>query len=84
LLSDYCDFGRSTSRAMIVGAAMMQVRTIAELATASIRNEPASSPAASNPKAAASTTSDALAMLIVLILLLRVNALMLRNVNGVR
>ena len=80
----YCGFGCSTSRAMIVGVAMMQVRTIAELAMARIRNEPASSPAASNPKPTASTMSDPFAKLVVSILFLRVSDLMLTSMNGVR
>ena len=56
---------------MIVGAAMMQVRTIAELATASNKNEPANSPAASNANATASTDNEARAMLATRILLFR-------------
>ena len=69
---------------MIVGAAMMQVRTIAELATASNKNEPANSPAASNARAAASSSSEPFARFVTLILLLFVRALMPTNVNGVK
>lgn len=70
--------------AAIVGAAIMQVRTIAELATASIRNEPTNSPAASNARAAASSKSEPFATLVTLILFLLVRARMPTSVNGVR
>lgn len=63
-------FGRSIARAAIVGTAMTQTRTIAELATASSKSEPANSPAPSSANATASTANETRAILVIRIFLL--------------
>ena len=84
LSSSYLGLVRSIMNAASVGTTMMQVRTIAELATASSRNEPATSPSASNAKAAASSSNEPFATRLTLIFLLRMRALTPSNVKGVR
>lgn len=54
---------------------MMQVKMIAELATASSKSEPANSPAASSANATASTANETRAILVIRIFLLFVKAL---------
>ena len=58
------------AKAATDGTVTMQTRTIAEPATASSRNEPASSPAASNASETANRVTEAFAMLVIRIFLL--------------
>jgi len=65
LVERYRAFGRVITRAAIVGTAMMQVNTKAELPTASSTNDCANSPTANSSSA---VPSDAIAILAVLMM----------------
>ncbi len=60
----------SMAKAATDGTVTRHVRTIAEPATASSRNEPASSPAASNAIETANSANEVFAMLVIRIFLL--------------
>jgi len=83
-LDGYFGLALSIARAAIAGAETRQIRTTAELAAASRRNEPASSPTASNVSATASTASEPFARLLTRILLLLATALMPISAGSVR
>jgi len=84
LLEPHSRCDPSTASAAIIGAEMRHVRTSTEPPTASSRNDPATSPAASTASASASDVSETFATLEIRMLLLLVSLFIPTRTGRVR